>query len=262
MKLFLRLLCLLLVATAALAESPAYSSPDNDLPAAVSSKPSAAVANEPPEAPELQIRPAQHDTVLPAATVLRVKLTQNISTASARVGQRFQAALSQPVEAEGQVFLPAGSLIDCRVDRAQGVRRFHGKPLLAIKAIGVHLPDGNLLAFNATVVDTSNPHHLNVDEGGRVRGADSNPMNKVESVALGGSGAVAGIIMAGPQGMLIGAGTGVAIAAGHILVKHRELTLTAGTELIFELDAPATYANHGSDGTIAGSSAGSSSGTM
>jgi len=52
-------------------------------------------------------------------------------------------------------------------------------------------------------------------------------------------GAVAGTVIAGPYGLLFGAASGAAIAAGHIAVKHRDLTLPAGTELILELDAPA-----------------------
>ena len=54
------------------------------------------------------------------------------------------------------------------------------------------------------------------------------------------SGAIAGAVIAGPEGFLIGTAGGVMVAAGHIVIKHRELTLPAGTELIFELDAPAT----------------------
>jgi hypothetical protein len=42
--------------------------------------------------------------------------------------------------------------------------------------------------------------------------------------------------------LLIGTASGAVIATGHIIVKHRDLTLPAGTELIFELDAPATTA--------------------
>jgi hypothetical protein len=42
--------------------------------------------------------------------------------------------------------------------------------------------------------------------------------------------------------LLIGTASGAVLAVGHIIVKHRDLTLPAGTELIFELDSPATTA--------------------
>jgi hypothetical protein len=58
--------------------------------------------------------------------------------------------------------------------------------------------------------------------------------------SLAGAGLIAGAVIAGPEGLFVGAASGAALAAGHIVVKHRNLTLPAGTELIFELDAPAT----------------------
>ena len=61
--------------------------------------------------------------------------------------------------------------------------------------------------------------------------------------SLAGVGAIAGAVIAGPEGFLVGTASGVMVAAGHIVVKHHELTLPAGTELIFELDAPATAAH-------------------
>lgn len=219
-----RLMCLLLLTTAALAESPSSPVADETLP------------------PELQTRPPAADIVLPIATVLRVKLDRTISTATARRGERVPATLSKSVDVRGQTVLPAGTTIVCRIDRAHGTRRFRGRPVLTLKAVAARLPNGDELDFRATTIDTATPQRLDVDEGGNIRGADANPVNKAESVALGGSGAIAGVIAAGPTGLLIGAGSGVAIAAGHILTKYRELTLPAGTELLYELDAPATVA--------------------
>jgi hypothetical protein len=104
------------------------------------------------------------------------------------------------------------------------------------------MPSGEQLTFSATVVDTGNPRHLDVDQEGRVRGATPNPMDNIELGALAGAGAVAGAVFAGPEGLLIGTASGAVLAVGHIIVKHRDLTLPAGTELIFELDSPATTA--------------------
>ncbi|PSH05487.1 MAG: hypothetical protein CXZ00_02015 [Acidobacteria bacterium] len=186
---------------------------------------------------ELQIRP-EH-TVLPIATVLRLKLDRSVSTASAKPGERFTATLTRPVEVSGRIVVPAGASVNCTIEKAHGARRFKGKPLIYIKAHSMRMANGEEINFAATVVDTSNPRQLNVDQEGRVRGASPNPMNKVETGALAGVGAVAGTVIAGPYGLLFGAASGAAIAAGHIAVKHRDLTLPAGTELILELDAPA-----------------------
>jgi hypothetical protein len=178
--------------------------------------------------------------VLPTATVLRLKLDGPLSTAGAKPGEQFTATLARPVEVDGRVILAAGSSVGCRIERAHTPRRFAGKPSLSIKAIRASTTSGEELNFTASVVDTSNPRHLDVDQEGTVHGVSPNPMNKVEMGSLTASGAVAGTIIAGPEGLLIGTAGGAVLAAGHMVIKRRDLTLAAGTELIFELDAPAS----------------------
>jgi hypothetical protein len=132
------------------------------------------------------------NATLPTATVLRLKLDRSISTATARPGERLTATLTRPVEVNGRLVIPSGSTIDCEVINAHGARRFAGKPAIAIKALGAHMPNGEALSFTASVVDTTKPHELDVDEEGRIRGASPNPMNKIETGALAGAGAIAG----------------------------------------------------------------------
>lgn len=262
MKSFPRLLCMAMLASAAFAQTPAKSLVASDDPGRaadsrsagtltgdtqpVSSTLEAVVA--PPAISEqqhsLQLRSAPEHIVLPTATVLRLKLNRAISTANARRGEQFTATLARPVEVDGRALIPAGSVVNCQVERAHGARRFAGKPSLSVKALSVLMPSGELLSFTASVVDTATPHKLDVNREGSIRGTSPNPMNKVELGALAGAGAVAGTVIAGPEGLLIGTAGGAVVAAGHIIVKHRDLTLSAGTELIFELDAPATTRSH------------------
>lgn len=250
---FPRLLCLAVLASAAYAQTPSPSFVTSDpslagelqAPHAQPAKPSpvvhvlAATASVAPA--ELQVR-TTGQSVLPIATVLRLKLTRAISTATARPGQQFEATLARPVEVDGRIVIPSGSSVSCQVESAHGPRRFAGKPSLAIKARSVRLPNGDELYFSATVVDTSNPQHLDVDHEGRVHGVTPSAMDKIELGALTGTGAIAGAVIAGPEGLLIGTASGALIAAGHIVIKHHDLTLPAGTELILELDAPASTA--------------------
>jgi len=190
--------------------------------------------------PTLQPRSSSGQIVLPTATVLRLKLLHSISTASARPGERFFATLTQPVEVQGHAIIPAGTSVTCQVDAARRARRFSRKPSLSIKALSMHTPSGEVLDFSASVIDTATPRRLDVDEEGRVHGVTPNPMDKVELGSLAGVGLIAGAVIAGPEGLFIGTASGAALAAGHIIVKRRNLTLPAGTELIFELDGPAT----------------------
>ena len=201
----------------------------------------AAIAPEAPASqPTLQPRSNSADTVLPTATVLRLKLLRPISTASARQGERFFATLTAPVEVDGRAIVPAGTSVTCQIDAANAAGRFSRKPSLSIKALSMHTPSGEVLDFSASVIDTATPRKLDVDQEGRVRGKGFSPMDKVEMGSLAGVGLVAGAVIAGPEGLFIGAASGAALAAGHIVLKHRNLTLPAGTELILELDGPAT----------------------
>jgi hypothetical protein len=250
---FPRLLCLAVLSAAAYAQTPSPNFVTSDPGLAgefqpKTAKPSAAthssaeIHSTPATAiaapADLQIRTGR--SILPTATVLRLKLNRALSTTNARPGQQFEATLAQPVEVDGRLVIPAGASVSCRVDSAHGPRRIAGKPSISIKARSIRLPNGDELYFSAYIVDTGNPHHLDVDQEGRVRGADPNRMNNIELGALSATGAIAGAVIAGSTGMVIGTASGALIATGHILVKHRDLTLPAGTELIFELDAPAT----------------------
>jgi hypothetical protein len=248
MNSFPRLLCLAVLSAAAYAQTPSPSFVTSD-PALAhefpskTAKPSAAnhsPATAPTAPAELQVRPAAGRSILPTATVLRLKLDRALSTTSARRGQQFEATLARPVEVDGRIVIPAGSSVNCRIDSAHEPRRIAGKPSISIKARSVRLPNGDELYFSAYLVDTGDPHHLDVDQEGRVRGTTPNRMNNIELGAFSGTGAIAGAVIAGPPGLVIGTASGALVATGHILAKHRELTLPAGTELIFELDAPAT----------------------
>lgn len=198
--------------------------------------------NAPAAQPEtrLRTRPEAASAVLPTATVLRIKLEQSLSTESVRRGQKVEATLTRPVEVDGRVILPAGTYVECEVLGAKNPRRIAGKPMLLLKARKAQLPEGGDLYFSASMIDTANPRHLDVDQEGRLRGVSDNAKDNVELAALTGTGAIAGAVIAGPAGFAVGTVTGAGMATGHRLVKHHHLTVPAGTELIFELDEPAT----------------------
>jgi hypothetical protein len=195
----------------------------------------------PPSQPQLRPRTSVTETVLPVATMLRLKLERPISTATVRRGDKFFATLIKPVVVNGQTIIPSGTSVTCRVDGFRAGRRIGGKPWLAIRATSVQLPSGEVLQFTASVIDTATPKKLDVDQEGRVRGRTFDPMDKIETGALAGTGLIAGAVIAGgPAAILIGTASGAAVGAGHSLIKHKDLTLRTGTELIFQLDAPAT----------------------
>jgi len=194
-----------------------------------------------PTQPQLQPRSNVTETVLPVATMLRLKLERPVSTATARRGEKFFATLVSPVMIDARTIIPSGTSVTCRVDGFRAGRRIGGKPWLAIRAVSVQLPSGEVLQFTASMIDTATPGKLDVDQEGRVRGRTFNAMDKIETGALAGTGLIAGAVIAGgPAAIFIGAASGAAVGAGHSLIKHKDLTLTSGTQLIFQLDSPAT----------------------
>ena len=202
----------------------------------------AVAATAAPTQPDVRLRtrPESNSVMLPTATVLRLKLNETISTEKVRRGQKVEASLTQAVELDGRVILPVGSYVECEVLSASNPRRISGRPTIVIKARKAQLPEGGDLYFTASMIDTANPHHLDVDEEGRLRGVTHEAMDNVELAAMTGTGAIAGAVIGGPAGFAIGTATGAAAATGHRLAKHHHLTLPAGTELFFELDEPAT----------------------
>jgi len=229
-----------MLTSAAFAQNPSFVSASPSLAGAKAQPEPLSAASNPQ--PDLQLRANPDRPLLPVATVLRLKLNRSVSTANARNGEQLTASLTAPVQVNGRVILPTGTTVNCRVEHANGARRFAGKAFITIKAHSAQTPNGEQLSFTASVVDTVARGQLDVDDEGNVRGSSPNPLNKIETGALAGVGAVAGAVIAGPEGLLIGTASGVIVAAGHIVVKHRDLTLPAGTELIFELDAPASLA--------------------
>jgi hypothetical protein len=213
-------------------------------PAAVQPMAPEAMASSTPQMqPHLEMRPSPDEVVIPIATVLRLKLVRELSTATVRPGENFFATLTQPVMVNGQVVIPAESSVACRIEGSRAGRRLGGKPYLHIKAISAHTPTGELLEFTASVIDTTTPKKLDVDQEGRVRGASFTTLDKVETGSLAGAGLVAGSLIAGPAGLFIGTASGAVAGLGHSMIKHRDLTLPPGTELILELDTPATISS-------------------
>jgi len=213
-------------------------------PAAVQPMAPEAMASSTPQMqPHLEMRPSADEVVIPIATVLRLKLVRELSTATVRPGEKFFATLTQPVTVNGQVVIPADSSVACRIEGFRAGRRLGGKPYLHFKAISAHTPTGEVLEFTASVIDSTTPKKLDVDQEGRVRGASFTTLDKVETGSLAGAGLVAGSLIAGPAGLFIGTASGAVAGLGHSMIKHRDLTLPPGTELILELDTPATISS-------------------
>lgn len=175
---------------------------------------------------------------LPAGTALHVQLERPLSTATNHVGDKFYGHLTEAVHINERTIIPTGSTVTGFIDRKSEPRRFAGHPSLRLRPEKLTLPNGESYAINAVVVDSGDPRRNRVNDEGRITGPAISTNDKCETVALTGTGIIAGAIVAGPVGAGIGAATGASVSAGHFLFKHHSMELSAGTVLVMELNAP------------------------
>jgi hypothetical protein len=214
---------------------------------AQSGKPSAAVSKDDDAAPVPQEQSiaqmsqrVQSPALIPTGTPIYFRLEQILSTRKSRIGDRFVGRVTRPVVVNGRTVISAGAHLNGVVLKADEPRRIKGHSSIGLRPDNVVLADGTTVDISAIIVDTSNPKQYHVTEEGRIKGPAVHDLTNVETAALAGTGAVGGMIVAGPVGMLVGAGSGAAISGGHALTKRHEMMIPTSLEIIAELNRPAT----------------------
>lgn len=180
-------------------------------------------------------RPADSQMLLPVGTALRVKLADSLSTRDLKTGDSFTGTVTEAVVVNGATIVPQGARLTGRIARVGEPRRIAGKPWIELRPETVTTASGRAIAIAAVVVDTSKPHQYPVSDEGRISGPSYKKTTAMGTGALAGSGALAGALIAGPFGSLVGAGTGATIGTGHYLVTHHSMTIPADLEVIFEI---------------------------
>ena len=97
---------------------------------------------------------AQTSTPVPAGTALMVRLDTTLATFSNRLGDQFQAKVTQPVVVNGATLIPVGATVEGRVTKVSEPRRISGKPSIGILPEAVILPSGERYYLDATLIDT------------------------------------------------------------------------------------------------------------
>jgi hypothetical protein len=195
---------------------PAPPAPEGSVPPGSQQQPA------PPPA-QTDAPPAQHaELLIPSGTSIRVRIDRTLDTRRNRPGDRFGATLMDPVQENGRVLVPRGTVFSGHVTTAQASGRMKGRA-----SLGVTLDSFEINGARYPVATTA---------AGRV----SARHKKRNLVLIGGGsglGALIGGLAGGGRGALIGAGAGAgAGAAGAAFTGKKQVSIPAETVLTFRLD--------------------------
>jgi hypothetical protein len=192
---------------------------------------------------------------IPAGMMMPVTVNTSISSQSARVGDKVEASLAQPINL-GDSQIPAGSLLIGQVtDAVPGGRMSHSGNL-GLKFTKLRTPDGVETPITAHIVGTLGKFQLaSGAKSDEFRGETTK--QKIEKAAIhgaigAGSGAVLGTVIGAIAGHGRGAGrgavaglgfgAGLGVAESLLLRKGDNVNVGSGAAFNLQLDAPASVA--------------------
>jgi hypothetical protein len=181
-------------------------------------------------------KPAPKPIVIPAGTVLNVRLDQPLSSKTNKTGDPFQASVSSPVVIQGKTIVPTGARAAGTVTDAKDAGRFKGAANLAI-------------ALN-TVTIGGKPYQVQTAPATQTgKGKGSRTAKMVGGGTAGGAliGGIAGGGKGAAIGALVGAGAGTAGAA----TGKADITLPVETVVQFQMTAPVVLPPRPEAGTTA-----------
>jgi len=173
---------------------------------------------------------AQSRIVLPAGSVIIVRTTSPLQSASARTGQTFETTVEESVGIDEYTVIPAGSRIRGSVTLATPATR-QQSGVIEVVFDRLTLPDGSTFPIRGKLTSTDSAERRQIE---------SDPNARV--VLVGGRGGIGGAIA--------GAGSGkstnnILAALGGLLSEGRDVSVPAGTALAVELESAVTLRGGG-----------------
>jgi len=196
--------------------------------------------------------------MLPAGSLLRVRLKTTLSDKTNKSGDPFKALLYEPVTANGEEVIPAGSIVTGHVAFVKESGRVKGVAEMRLVADSITLPEGDAhYNLSASLDDAQGTDCLKVanDEEGTIKGCGKSGKKILKNTAIGaGAGAAGGLMVgmitrggcdyyygcypsSGPgvgTDVMYGAGLGAGTALIYSIFKHnKHIILVQGAEMTF-----------------------------
>lgn len=173
--------------------------------------------------PEAQ-KPAPEPLVIPAGTVITVRLGESLSSKSSQPGQEFSATVAHPVTVDGKTVIHDGANARGTVVAAKAMGHFKGGALLEVRLNSVNVEGREQQIQTAAVARSAKGKGK---RSGIMIGGGAGAGALIGALAGGGKGAAIGALAGG------GAGT-----AGAAFTGNKEIVLPAESALSFRLTEP------------------------
>jgi hypothetical protein len=165
---------------------------------------------------------AARSLVVPAGTVLTVRLGQSVGSKISTAGQTFTATLASAVSVDGKTAIPAGAAASGTVVDAKPLGRFKGGASLQLRLTSITISGSD------QSISTSSVSRTETGKGKR-------------TAVLAGGGAALGALIGGLAGGGKGAGIGAlagggAGAGGAAFTGNKDIVLPAESALSFKLE--------------------------
>lgn len=172
---------------------------------------------------------------IPQETVISLRMDEELSSATSRVGDKFTATVSIPVYVKGEMAVPAGSTVEGHITLVTQARRMNKSGMIAIEFDELILPDGRRVKVSGTLTSDDPETRRKIDDENRVSGR-----NEEKTVVFVGGGGVLGAILGGitggGKGAAIGGAVGVAAGVvGILMSKGEDARVPRGTQFGLQL---------------------------
>jgi len=163
--------------------------------------------------------------MVPAGTILLVRINEFLSSDRNQIGDQFTAELEQPIVVNGWVVARRGQIVTGQVKAVQKAGRVKGVSQLGVELTDLTVVDGRQLPILTELWRGS---------GGTSHGQDAGAI-----ATTTGLGAAIGAVADWGRGAAIGAGAGAAAGiVGVLLTRGRPTILESETQLSFRLVDP------------------------